>query len=80
MIVRAHLIPAAGVRKCADDYARPNRGGLAAGDGVAHAVLTTAELVGQDADVVVLAVPAGRGARLISRLLLRRAPLEEVQL
>lgn len=75
MRTAAHVIPCAGVLKCAGAfhaaYQRTGRAGNAgsAGDGIAHAVLTTAERLEGPADVVVLAVPAGAGQDLVDRLL-----------
>lgn len=73
MRTAAHVIPCAGVLTAAGAFAERGRGrfGAAAhaGDGLAHAVITTAERLEEAADVVLLAVPAGSGHALVDRLL-----------
>lgn len=72
MRAAVHVIPCAGVLRCARDYGNGDgRPGNTphAGDGVAHAVLTTAERLDQAADVVLVAVPAGHGHAFAKRLL-----------
>lgn len=73
MRAAAHVIPCTGVLRCAAAYAdralRRGPGHGSAGDGVAHAVLTTAERLEAPADVVLIAVPAGNGQGLVDRLL-----------
>jgi hypothetical protein len=54
--VAAHVVPAAGVhldRACGGRNMR--------GSGIAHAALATADRAGGDVDLVIVAVPRGRG-------------------
>jgi putative intracellular protease/amidase len=66
MRAAVHVVPCAGVLRAAGEVAT-RRGGMG-GSGLVHAALTAVDRLDAPADLVLVAVPAGRGQELADRI------------